>query len=77
MKMLPTTTNLEKPNFASRYGSLTLDTVGVENEDVIADPLRLEQILINIMRREVHAGRWADQPVDCTEGYGSGRLCRF
>ena len=55
----------------------TLDTVGVENEDVIADPLRLEQILINIMRREVHAGRWADQPVDCTEGYGSGRLCRF
>ena len=57
--------------------SLTLDTVGVENEDVIADPLRLEQILINIMRREVHAGRWADQPVDCTEGYGSGRLCRF
>ena len=57
--------------------SLTLDTVGVENEDVIADPLRLEQILINIMRREVHAGRWADQPVDCTEGYGSGRLCQF
>ena len=57
--------------------SLTLDTVGVENEDVIADPLRLEQILINIIRREVHAGRWADQPVDCTEGYGSGRLCRF
>ena len=35
----------------------TLDTVGVENEDVIADPLRLEQILINIMRCEVHAGR--------------------
>lgn len=29
--------------------SLTLDTVGVENEDVIADPLRLEQILINVL----------------------------
>ena len=33
--------------------SLTLDTVGVENEDVIADPLRLEQILINVMANAV------------------------
>ena len=33
--------------------SLTLDTVGVENEDVIADPLRLEQILINVLANAV------------------------
>ena len=32
---------------------LTLDTVGVENEDVIADPLRLEQILINVLANAV------------------------
>lgn len=60
-----------------KHISFTVDTAGMKNEDVIADPLRLEQILINIMRREVHAGRWADQPADCTERYGSGRLCRF
>ena len=33
--------------------SLTLDTVGVENEDIIADPLRLEQILINVLANAV------------------------
>ena len=33
--------------------SLTLDTVGMENEDVIADPLRLEQILINVLANAV------------------------
>lgn len=33
--------------------SLTLNTGGVENEDVIADPLRLEQILINILANAV------------------------
>ena len=33
--------------------SLTLDTVGVENEDVIADPLRLEQILISVLANAV------------------------
>ncbi len=33
--------------------SLTLDTVGVKNEDVIADPLRLEQILINVLANAV------------------------
>ena len=33
--------------------SLALDTVGVENEDVIADPLRLEQILINVLANAV------------------------
>ena len=33
--------------------SLTLNTVGVENEDVIADSLRLEQILINILANAV------------------------
>ncbi len=33
--------------------SLTLDTAGVKTEDVIADPLRLEQILINILANAV------------------------
>ena len=33
--------------------SLTLDTVGVENEDIIADPLRLEQILIDVLANAV------------------------
>ena len=33
--------------------SITLDIVGVENEDVIADPLRLEQILINVLANAV------------------------
>ena len=31
----------------------TLDTVGMKNEDVIADPLRLEQILINVLANAV------------------------
>ena len=32
-----------------KHISFTVDTAGMKNEDVIADPLRLEQILINVL----------------------------
>ena len=56
--------------------SLTLDTVGVENEDVIADPLRLEQILISVLANAVkftpdggQIGLWIVQKDTAPAGY--------
>ncbi len=36
-----------------KHVSFTVDTAGMKNEDVIADPLRLEQILINVLANAV------------------------
>ena len=36
-----------------KHISSTVDTAGMKNEDVIADPLRLEQILINVLANAV------------------------
>ena len=36
-----------------KHISFTVDTAGMKNEDVIADPLRLEQILINVLANAV------------------------
>ena len=51
--------NIIQVGTAQKHISFTVDTVGMENADVIADPLRLNQILINILSNSVKFTHWA------------------
>ena len=42
-----------QPNVAAKRLSLFIDTMDVENEDIITDPLRLNQILLNILSNAI------------------------
>ena len=42
-----------QPNVSAKRLSLFIDTMDVENEDIITDPLRLNQILLNILSNAV------------------------
>ena len=59
-----------------KHISFTVDTAGMKNEDVIADPLRLEQILINVLANAVkftpdggQIGLWIVQKDTAPAGY--------
>ncbi len=45
--------NIIQPQVKSKQLEMFIDTFGVENEDVIADPLKLNQIFINLMGNAV------------------------
>lgn len=42
-----------QPNISAKRLSLFIDTMDVENEDIITDPLRLNQILLNILSNAI------------------------
>ena len=42
-----------QPNVAAKRLSLFIDTMDIEDEDIIADPLRLNQILLNILSNAI------------------------
>ena len=42
-----------QPNVSAKRLSLFIDTMDVENEDIIADPLRLNQVLLNILSNAI------------------------
>ena len=42
-----------QPNISSKRLSLFIDTMDVENEDIITDPLRLNQILLNLLSNAI------------------------
>ena len=42
-----------QPNISSKRLSLFIDTMDVENEDIITDPLRLNQVLLNILSNAI------------------------
>ena len=42
-----------QPNVSAKRLSLFIDTMDVENEDIITDPLRLNQILLNILSNAI------------------------
>ena len=42
-----------QPNVSAKRLSLFIDTMNVENEDIITDPLRLNQILLNILSNAI------------------------
>ena len=58
-----------QPDVSAKRLSLFIDTMDVENEDIITDPLRLNQILLNIFvqRHQVHSHRRYDQHPHCPE----------
>ena len=42
-----------QPNVAAKRLSLSIDTMDIEDEDIITDPLRLNQILLNILSNAI------------------------
>ena len=67
-----------QPNVSAKRLSLFIDTMDVENEDIITDPLRLNQILLNILSNAVKftpTGGMISIRIAEKNGAPAGRAC--
>ena len=67
-----------QPNASAKRLSLFIDTMDVENEDIITDPLRLNQILLNILSNAIKftpTGGMISIRIAEKNGAPAGRAC--
>ena len=67
-----------QPNVSAKRLSLFIDTIDVENEDIITDPLRLNQILLNILSNAIKftpTGGMISIRIAEKNGAPAGRAC--
>ena len=67
-----------QPNVSAKRLSLFIDTMDVENEDIITDPLRLNQILLNILSNAIKftpTGGMISIRISEKNGTPKGRAC--
>ena len=67
-----------QPNISAKRLSLFIDTMDVENEDIITDPLRLNQILLNILSNAIKftpTGGMISIRIAEKNGAPTGRAC--
>ena len=67
-----------QPNISAKRLSLFIDTMDVENEDIITDPLRLNQILLNILSNAIKftpTGGMISIRIAEKNGAPAGRAC--
>ena len=67
-----------QPNVSAKRLSLVIDTMDVENEDIITDPLRLNQILLNILSNAIKftpTGGMISIRISEKNGAPKGRAC--
>ena len=67
-----------QPNVSAKRLSLFIDTMDVENEDIITDPLRLNQILLNILSNAIKftpTGGMISIRIAEKNGAPAGRAC--
>ena len=67
-----------QPNISAKRLSLFIDTMDVENEDIITDPLRLNQILLNILSNAIKftpTGGMISIRIAERNGAPAGRAC--
>ena len=67
-----------QPNVSAKRLSLFIDTMDVENEDIITDPLRLNQILLNILSNAIKftpTGGMISIRISEKNGAPKGRAC--
>ena len=67
-----------QPNVSAKRLSLFIDTIDVENEDIITDPLRLNQILLNILSNAIKftpTGGMISIRISEKNGAPKGRAC--
>ena len=67
-----------QPSIAAKRLSLFIDTMDVENEDIITDPLRLNQILLNILSNAIKftpTGGMISIRIAEKNGAPAGRAC--